>query len=200
MITLYNNPLCIFHKRPNLWWHYWQLTVASVLWFILIKAFIGPLFTVWRRAGWGFLRGRPFLLLPWIVSCQDDFEKLKHNVAPAGDLAIDHLNHVVSGLNTAGIYLLSFQNQNFLLSCLLIIISKLLHTMFTNISTGTSTKISHYHIIWPLIICSMNSANSPLPFHLADSTSEASFQFLIANTIFFLITFSFIFSWISFHS
>ena len=34
MITLYNNPLCIFHKRPNLWWHYWQLTVASVLWFI----------------------------------------------------------------------------------------------------------------------------------------------------------------------
>ena len=127
-----------------------------------------------------------------IVSCQDDFEKLKDIVAPAGDLAIDHLNHVVSGLNTAGIYLLSFQFQNFLLSCLLIIISKLLHTMFTNISTGTSTKISHYHIIWPLIICSMNSANSPLPFHLADSTSEASFQFLIANTIFFLITFSFI--------
>ena len=34
MIILYNNPLCIFHKRPNLWWHYWQLTVASVLWFI----------------------------------------------------------------------------------------------------------------------------------------------------------------------
>ena len=130
MITLYNNPLCIFHKRPNLWWHYWQLTVASVLWIILIKAFIGPLFTVWRRAGWGFLRGRPFLLLPWIVSCQDDFEKLKHNVAPAGDLAIDHLNHVVSGLNTAGIHLLPFQ--------------------FQNISTGTSTKISHYHTIWYL--------------------------------------------------
>ena len=102
MITLYNNPLCIFHKRPNLWWHYWQLTVASVLWFILIKAFIGPLFTVWRRAGWGFLRGR-----------QDDFEKLKNNVATAGDLAIDHLNHVVSGLNTAGIYLLWWHDNQF---------------------------------------------------------------------------------------
>ena len=56
--------------------------------------------------------------------------------------------------------------------------------------------ISYYHIIilyhiWPLIICSMNGTNSPLPFHLAVPTSEASFQFMIANTIFFLITFSF---------
>jgi len=41
---------------------------------------------------------------------------------PAGDLAIDHLHHVVSGLNTA------------------------------------------------LIICSMNSTNSPLPLHLAGPT------------------------------
>ena len=48
-----------------------------------------------------------------IVSCQDDFEKLKDIVAPAGDLAIDHLNHVVSGLNTAEIYLLSFQFQKY---------------------------------------------------------------------------------------
>ena len=40
------------------------------------------------------------------------------DIAPAGDLAIDHLHHVVSGLNTAEIYLLSFQLKN-LLSCLL---------------------------------------------------------------------------------
>ena len=33
---------------------------------LLIKAYIGPLFTVWRRVGWGSLHARPFLLLPWM--------------------------------------------------------------------------------------------------------------------------------------
>ena len=138
-----------------------------------------------------------------IVSCQDDFEKLKDIVAPAGNLAIDHLNHVVSGLNTAGIYLLSFQFQNFLWSCLLIIIPKLQHTMFTNISTGTSAKISHYHIIWYLTSDYLLHEQRKLP--LAISLGRLHIWSIIpifnCKHYFFLNhIFFYLFHWISFHN
>ena len=215
MITLYNNPLCIFHKRPNLWWHYWQLTVASVLWFIpLCISFINQ--DLLKRHSWELeleFWSWPHKGVHWSsVHCLKK-SWLRFSARPS--LPPPSLDCFMSRR--------LWKTQRHCCTCrwfghwspqprcqrtehswnlfVIFSVSKLLIIMFTNnnfktstyhISTGTSTKISHYHMIWPLIICSMNSANSPLPFHLANSTSEASFQFLIANTIFFLITFSFI--------